>query len=227
MNILIIDDDKLVTSGIQTILEIQSQQTQLDLTIQGIGHTGIEAIALNQAHHPDIILMDIRMPEMDGIQAGKQILAEHPKSKIIYLTTFQEDQDIIEALRLGAKGYLLKTDFSSLMPALIAVHNGQRVFGDEIIAKIPDMLTPSTSTTPDKISLEFSSLTTTEQTILYNLSQGMNNKEIAEAMHFTEGTIRNYISTMLEKLHLRDRTQLAIYYYKHGLAPTNSPPEHD
>lgn len=227
MNILIIDDDKLVTSGIQTILEIQSQQTQLDLTIQGIGHTGIEAIALNQAHHPDIILMDIRMPEMDGIQAGKQILAEHPKSKIIYLTTFQEDQDIIEALRLGAKGYLLKTDFSSLMPALIAVHNGQRVFGDEIIAKIPDMLTPSTSTTPDEISLEFPSLTTTEQTILYNLSQGMNNKEIAEAMHFTEGTIRNYISTMLEKLHLRDRTQLAIYYYKHSLASTNSPPEHD
>lgn len=215
MNIIIIDDDKLVTTGIQTILEMQSQQEKVKLSIQAIGHNGMEAIQLASIYQPDLMLLDIRMPEMDGIRAGKEILKIYPDIKIIYLTTFQEDSDIIEALKLGAKGYLLKTDFSSLLPSLIAVYNGQRVFGDEIIAKIPDYIGNTDRNATLKSSMYVDELNNTETAILYNLSQGMNNKEIAEIMHFSEGTIRNYISTMLEKLHLRDRTQLAIFYYKH------------
>lgn len=214
MNILIIDDDKLVTNGIQTILNIQSQHENIDLTIQGIGHNGVEAIQLVNKYQPDVILLDIRMPKMDGITAGKQILSHHPDIKIIYLTTFQEDEDIIDALKIGAKGYLLKTDFSSLIPALVAVQNGQRVFGDEIIAKIPEFFSPDIHPSHKPSSRICNDLNTTEQQILFNLSQGMNNKQIAEIMHFSEGTIRNYISAMLDKLQLRDRTQLAIYYYK-------------
>ncbi len=212
ISVLLVDDDHLVTEGIKTIIELTTRSSNQPMSVCGIGHNGLQAIELYQTHKPDIVLMDIRMPEMDGIQAGKKILAQFPDAQLIYLTTFLEDDYIVEALQIGAKGYLLKTDFKSLIPAIHAVGQGQRVFGDEIIEKIPKMM-PSAAVNFQPQN--HPQLNDKEQLIVYHIAQGLNSKEIAEAMHFSEGTIRNYLSVILEKLQLRDRTQLAIYYYKH------------
>lgn len=207
MKLLIIDDDPLVTNGIKVIIEGESKKRGGKVEVCGLGQNGHEAIRLYKEHKPDIVLMDIRMPEMDGIEAGKAILQEDKKAKIIFLTTFLEDEYIIEALKIGAKGYILKTDFQSIYPALEAVMSGQNIFGDEIIEKIPGLF--------QELNVELiSNLTDRENEIVYWIAQGLNNRELAEKLHFSEGTVRNYISIILEKLGLRNRTEIAIFYYK-------------
>lgn len=214
MRILVVDDDLLVTRGLTTIIESASRTLEHPYTVIATARNGREAFQAYQAHQPDICLMDIRMPEMDGIEAGRRILSRYPEAKIIYLTTFQEDNYIIEALQIGAKGYILKTDYDSLIPAIQAVANGQSIFGNEIINRIPHLLNPRSenSSIPLNNPLE---LNDKELQMIKYLAQGMNNREIAQAMHFSEGTIRNYLSIILEKLDLRDRTQLVIFYYKY------------
>ncbi|MBG9980751.1 response regulator transcription factor [Facklamia sp. DSM 111018] len=211
MRILVVDDDPIVTGGIKTILEVASQSYSVPFQVIGLGHNGQDAIDLYSQLKPDILLMDIRMPVMDGICAGKMILKADPEAKIIFLTTFLEDDYIVSALQIGAKGYMMKTDYESLMPALEAVSNGQRVFGDEIIAKIPHYLSSQES----RIKKTLANFSDKEITLIQGVAEGLNNKELATSMHFSEGTIRNYLSLILEKLNLRDRTQLAIYYYKY------------
>lgn len=210
MKVLLIDDDPLVTSGIQMIIERGSISHSQPIQVCAIGSDGKEALSLYREHLPDIVLMDIRMKEMDGIEAGREILAYDSKANIIYLTTFLEDDYIVNALKIGAKGYILKTDFNTLLPAIEAVANGQSVFGNEIVSRIPQFYSQ-----PAKKEPRFENLTERENELIYYIAQGLNNKELASAMHFSEGTIRNYISELLDKLQLRDRTQLAIYYYKH------------
>jgi DNA-binding NarL/FixJ family response regulator len=212
MKILLVDDDLLVTSGIEIILKGKAADLGYDLDIVGIASHGEEAVDLYQQFHPDIVLMDIRMPVMTGIEAGKEILAKDPDARIIYLTTFLQDEYIIDALKYGAKGYLLKTDYESLVPAIEAVMKGQRVFGDEIVAKIPSYL--EQDKTVKKANPLVAQLSEKERDLIYWVAQGLNNKEIAQEMHFSEGTIRNYLSEILDKLAIRDRTQLAIYYFK-------------
>lgn len=212
MKILLVDDDLLVTSGIEIILKGKAADLGYDLDIVGISSHGEEAVDLYQQFHPDIVLMDIRMPVMTGIEAGKEILAKDPDARIIYLTTFLQDEYIIDALKYGAKGYLLKTDYESLIPAIEAVMKGQRVFGDEIVAKIPSYL--EQDKTVKKANPLVAQLSEKERDLIYWVAQGLNNKEIAQEMHFSEGTIRNYLSEILDKLAIRDRTQLAIYYFK-------------
>lgn len=212
MKILLVDDDLLVTSGIEIILKGKAADLGYDLDIVGIASHGKEAVDLYQQFHPDIVLMDIRMPVMTGIEAGKEILAKDPDARIIYLTTFLQDEYIIDALKYGAKGYLLKTDYESLIPAIEAVMKGQRVFGDEIVAKIPSYL--EQDKTVKKANPLVAQLSEKERDLIYWVAQGLNNKEIAQEMHFSEGTIRNYLSEILDKLAIRDRTQLAIYYFK-------------
>lgn len=204
MNIILIDDDKLVCSALKTILE-----SDPEFHVPVMGHDGSEAVALYKEHQPDLILMDIRMAEMTGIDAGEAILKEFPEAKILYLTTFADNEYIIRALKIGAKGYILKQNFESIIPAIKAVASGQSVFGDEIVSKLPNMSwTPVTS-------LEGLDLTEREIEVIRNVAEGLSNKEIASLLFLSEGTVRNYISTILEKLELRDRTQLAIFYYKH------------
>lgn len=212
MKILLVDDDLLVTSGIEIILKGKAADLGYDLDIVGIASYGEEAVDLYQQFHPDIVLMDIRMPVMTGIEAGKEILAKDPDARIIYLTTFLQDEYIIDALKYGAKGYLLKTDYESLISAIEAVMKGQRVFGDEIVAKIPSYL--EQDKTVKKANPLVAQLSEKERDLIYWVAQGLNNKEIAQEMHFSEGTIRNYLSEILDKLAIRDRTQLAIYYFK-------------
>jgi len=206
MNLLIVDDDQLIVTSLKIILE-----SDPNIHVIGTGTSGEEALNLFTILQPDILLMDIRMPGLTGIETGQKLLLQYPETKILYLTTFTDDEYIVEALRIGAKGYLLKQDFDSLIPALYAVYKGQNVFGNEIINKLPQLLVNETNTK----GLAAFNLTDKEQLIIEEVANGLNNKEIAEKLFLGEGTIRNYISTILDKLELRDRTQLAIFYYKH------------
>lgn len=205
MKVLIIDDDKLVSLSLKTILEADGR-----VDVVGIGNSGSDAITLYEEKQPEILLMDIRMEGMSGLEAGKIILEKYPEAKILFLTTFSDDEYIVKALHIGAKGYLLKQNFESIVPALLAVDNGQTVFGDEITGKLPTLLNQSTPS----INLDKFDITEKEMEIIKQVAEGLNNKEIAEALFLSEGTVRNYLSTILEKLNLRDRTQLAIFYYR-------------
>ena len=208
MRIIIIDDDPLVCQSLKTIIEAGSKQgSGEEIEVITMGENGEEAVAFYEKERPDIILLDIRMDKMDGLEAGKVILEKDPEAKILYLTTFLDGDYIVEALRIGAKGYLMKSGYESIVNALYAIQEGQRVFGDEIIEKIPGMIKQEkTKTIPE--------LTKREMDLVERVAEGMNNKEIAEELFLSEGTVRNYLSIILEKLQLRDRTQLAIFYYK-------------
>lgn len=204
MRVLIIDDDQLVSLSLKTILSAQA-----DIEVVGTGNSGQEAIDLYQQTQPDILLMDIRMGDMTGLEAAEIILEQSPQALIVFLTTFLDNDYVIHSLKIGAKGYILKQNFDSIVPSIKAVHVGQSVFGDQIVSLMPELLLAKNGeTTID------SCLSEREQTILTEIAEGLNNKEIAEKLFLSEGTVRNYISTMLDKLELRDRTQLAIYYYK-------------
>ncbi len=206
MRVLIIDDDQLVSLSLKTILGAQAE-----IEVVGTGNSGQEGIELYRQTQPDILLMDIRMGDMTGLEAAEIILQEFPQALIIFLTTFLDNDYVIHSLKIGAKGYILKQNFESIVPAIKAVQVGQSVFGEQIVSLMPDLLSAKSADnrTDDCLSQR-------EQTILTEIAEGLNNKEIAEKLFLSEGTVRNYISTMLDKLQLRDRTQLAIYYYKNS-----------
>lgn len=206
MNVLVIDDDKLVCSSLKIILS-----SNPEIHVVGTGNSGKDAIRLYKELEPDILLMDIRMEEMSGLEAGEQILSTHKDAKILYLTTFLDDDYIIKALNIGATGYMLKQNYESIIPALLAVESGNNVYGNEIITKLPTLLAQNTSVK----SYEAYGITEKEHDIICKISEGLSNKEIADILFLSEGTVRNYISLILEKLELRDRTQIAIFYYKH------------
>lgn len=203
MNIVIIDDDKLVAVSLKTILESTGS-----VKVLAMGSCGEEAIELYSLLKPDVLLMDIRMNGMSDIEAGEKILAGYPDARILYLTTFSDDEYIIKAVLMGAKGYILKQDFESICPALETVMNGQTVFGSDVASKLPELLTNHSS-----FDFDHYSIVEKEQEIIEQVAKGLSNKEIASLLYLSEGTVRNYISTILEKLSLRDRTQLAIFYY--------------
>ena len=216
MKIVIVDDDKLVAMSLKTIVE-----TDKDIEVLATGGSGKEAIKLYEEFQPDILLTDIRMEGMTGLEAGEQILTSHPDAKILYLTTFNDDEYIVKALSIGAKGYIIKQDFDSIIPSLKAVYSGQSVFGNEITEKLPDILTtqkavsvPAIEDTEGTFDYAAFGLTDQEAEIVKCVADGLSNKEIADKLFLSEGTVRNYISNILSKLELRDRTNLAIFYYK-------------
>ena len=205
MNILIVDDDFLVAGALKTILE-----TQEDFHVPACGSDGSEAAALFRQHRPDVLLMDIRMKDMNGLDASAEILREFPEARILLLTTFSDDEYIIKALKLGAKGYLLKQDYQNIVPAVRAVYSGQTVFGDAIVSKIPSLLQR-----PPAFDYASCDINDRELEIIRLIADGLSNKEIASALYLSEGTVRNYLSSILDKLELRDRTQVAVFYYQH------------
>ena len=198
MEIIIVDDDYLVVNSLKTIITAQG------IKVLDVGYNGLEAIELYKRHRPDLILMDIRMDGLNGIEATKEILKIDPNAKILLITTFEDDECIAAALSLGCKGYILKQNIEGIIPAINAVHSGNLVFDSKIVSRMKGR----TKNVVNK------NLSPRELDILLLVAEGLNNKEIAKSLFLSEGTIRNYISTMLEKLSLRDRTQLAIYYYK-------------
>ena len=201
MNVIIIDDDKFVTSALKAILEASG-----DVTVPATGTDGSEAIELYEKYNPDILLTDIQMKGLSGLEATEAIIKKYPDARILLLTTFLDDEYIIQALKLGAKGYLLKQDYESILPALEAVYSGQSVFGTEIISKIPGLIS-STS----KFDYTLYDINEREINIIELIADGLSNKEIAAKLFLSEGTVRNYLSQILEKLGLHNRTQLAVF----------------
>ncbi|WP_250675317.1 response regulator transcription factor [Paraclostridium ghonii] len=204
MRVLVIDDDKLVCVSLKTILEVEK-----DIKVVGTGFNGNEAIELYQNLKPDILLMDIRMENMTGLEAAEIILKKDNNAKILFLTTFSDNEYIVKALKIGAKGYIIKQNFECIVPSLRAVYTGQNVFGDDIISKIPSLINSSS----EKDFTSFG-ITAKELEIITLVADGLSNKEISNRLFLSEGTVRNTITTILQKLDLRDRTQLAIFYYK-------------
>lgn len=204
MRVVVVDDDKLVCVSLKTILEVEA-----DINVVGTANNGKEAIELYNSFKPDILLIDIRMETMTGLEAGETILQGDKNAKILFLTTFSDDEYIIKALKIGAKGYIIKQNFECIVPSLKAVYMGQSVFGDDIVSKIPSLIS-------NNYKADFSSFGITEKEldIITIVAEGLSNKEIANRLYLSEGTVRNSLSTILEKLKLRDRTQLAIFYYK-------------
>ena len=206
MNIVIVDDDRFVSGALKTILEVSEE-----ITVDAVGEDGAEAVALYRRHRPDVLLMDIRMKEMSGLEAAEKILEEFPDAKILLLTTFSDDDYIVRALRLGAKGYLLKQDYASILPALQAVDAGQTVFGREVVSKLPNLIHPQ----KESYDYRARDISPRELEIIRLIAEGLSNREIASELFLSEGTVRNYLSSILDKLSLRDRTQVAVFYYQH------------
>ena len=203
MKVAVIDDDSLVSVSLKTILESTGS-----ITVCAMGKSGAEAADIFREHDPDVLLMDIRVEGMNGIEAGEIVLREFPNAKILYLTTFSDDEYIIKALNMGAKGYILKQDFESIAPALEAVMRGQSVFGEKIMNRLPELMKPK-----EEYDFAAHGISEKEKEIMELVAEGLSNKEISSKLFLSEGTIRNYISLLLDKLCLRDRTQLAVYYY--------------
>ena len=204
IRVLVVDDDPLVTESLKTILEISDE-----IQVVGTGNAASEAVTLYLQERPDVLLTDIRMGESTGIEAAKEIFKHVPDAAILLLTTFSDDEYIREALQIGVKGYLIKQDLASIVPAIKAVTNGQSVFGTEIAGKLASILTDQLPRKHPSVELS-----EREKSILIAVANGKNNKEIAKELFLSEGTVRNNISQLLEKLDVRDRTQLAIFYYQ-------------
>ncbi len=205
IDIIIIDDDKIICDALSQIINQNEQYNVLD-----VGYSYDDAIRLFYKHKPNIALFDIRLGDKNGIDAAEKILSDYPDAKIIFLSTFSEDEYILKAVSIGAKGYIIKHDIDTIISSLKSVNNGQVVFAKEVYEKLPTLL-------KEKKEQETQPFDFTEMQIeiLELVALGLNNKEIAEKLFLGEGTVRNYISNLLTKLNLRNRTELAIYYYKH------------
>lgn len=199
------DDDALIRDGLKILIELEE-----DFTVVGTATNGQEAFELCQRDKPDLVLMDIRMPVMDGV-LGTQLIKRHFQDiKVVILTTFKDDEYIKEAVKSGAEGYILKNQpTDSIIESLRAVGKGNIVFEKEVAGTISSMLKEERKRTPHEVDL-----TPRELEILQLVADGLSNKEISERIFLSEGTTRNYVTSLLEKLGLRDRTQLAIYYLK-------------
>jgi len=216
--IVIIDDDDMITMSLEMIISADPE-----FEVVAKGHSGRDAIRLYQEYHPDLLLSDIRMEDMNGLDAAEEILAQDHQAVILLLTTFSDDEYIVKALKLGVKGYLLKQDYTSLLVSLRAALNGQSVFGGAVVNKLPEIMQKageeSMAYTGDVAGSTFDykahDITEKEYQVIQLVSEGYSNKEIAERIFLSEGTVRNYLSQILEKLELRDRTQLAIFYLRH------------
>lgn len=205
MKVILIDDDTFVTMSLQTILAADPE-----IQIVGISNNGTDALQLYKDTLPDVVLMDIRMKDKTGLEASEEILGYDKDAKILLLTTFQDEEYIIQALLIGTKGYLLKQDYESLIPSIKTVFAGQLVYGKHIMGKLPKLLQRQ-----DTFDFASVGLTNRELDVTSYVAKGLSNKEIALQMFLSEGTVRNYLSSILDKLDLRDRTQLAIFYLNH------------
>ena len=203
MKIVIVDDDQLVAVSLKTIISGAE-----NIEVCAIGSSADEAVELYRKHKPDIMLMDIRMGEKTGLEAAEIILSEDNNAKILFLTTFADEEYIFKALKIAAKGYILKQNYESIVPSLVAVEHGQNVYGEEIVNKLPTISHNNVKKSAEEFGIN-------EKEIIDLVSKGLSNKEIASEMYLSEGTVRNYLSVILDKLNLRDRTQLVIFYFNY------------
>lgn len=211
IHILIVEDQDIIRRGLKTLIRSKS-----DLRVVGEVSNGQEAIDLmktlySQDQAPDIILMDIRMPIMDGVMATQKICQQFPATKILILTTFDDTEYVAEALRHGAKGYLLKdTPSEELAEVIRMIHRGYTQFSPGILEKMIANVSSKESQQSVELPPGLAELTVRERQVLLLIAKGATNREIAETLFLSQGTVRNYISNILARLNLNDRTQAAI-----------------
>lgn len=208
MRIIIVDDDKLVCDSLKIILGAQP-----GIEVVGLGSSGDDAVRLFRELAPDVALLDIQMPGRDGLSAAREILAEDPAARVVFLTTFSDDEYIVAALELGARGYLIKTDVRAIPPALAQVMEGKRVLEGKPADSVDFSAGVEEAESHEQIGA-FATLTDREFEVVRLIAEGLDNKEIAATAYMGEGTVRNHISSILAKLGLRNRTQIAIAYLK-------------
>ncbi len=206
IRVLLVDDQRLMRDGLRTLIELET-----DLDVAGEAEDGLQAITAYRDMGPDIVLMDVRMPNLNGVEATRRIKADWPEANILILTTFDDDEYIFEGLRAGASGYLLKdVSGKELAEAIRTVANGGTLIAPSVARKVVSefaRLKPApkeiSETLPDPLSER-------EIEILKVVAQGHTNKEIADQLYLAEGTVKNYVTSILQKIGARDRTQAAI-----------------
>ena len=213
IKIVIADDQRLMREGLKTIIELEA-----DMVVPATAANGMEALELCREVRPDIVLMDMRMPEMDGVEATRQITAEGLKAKVIVVTTFDDDELIIKALQAGAKTYLLK-DLPSekLLSVIRATHRGDIVLQPEIAAKLVERASAVEDKTVAEDDYANEKLTTREKEILSLMADGLSNSSIASRLYLSEGTVKNQVSVIYSKLGTSDRTQAVLLAMKQKL----------
>ena len=209
IRVLIVDDHAIVREGQRALID-----TEPGMTVVGEAKDGFEAVELAASLRPDVILMDLHMPRRDGIEAIKEIKAANPAARILVLTSFTEDQKVYAAIKAGAMGYLLK-DASppEILAAIHQVHQGETSLNPSIADKLIRELQRASNSTPTE-----DPLTAREVEILKLIAQGLPNQEIADKLVISERTVRTHVSTVLNKLHVANRTQAALYALRAGLA---------
>jgi len=206
--VLIADDQTLFRTGLARLLD---EDPRVEVVGQAVD--GADAVKRAAALQPDVILMDLKMPNLDGSEATRQIVAEHPEIKVLILSTFDADSYVLQALRAGASGYVLKdSQPDAIVSSILAVVNGERVMANAVANRVLDMLTGATS--PKQF---YDGLTAREVEILKLLAAGQANKQIARRLHISEKTVRNHVSHMYEKLGIYDRSQAVLYAVRKGL----------
>ena len=214
IRVLICDDQDLVCEGLRAILEASPE-----IQVAGVAHDGAEAIELVEKSAPDVVLMDLKMPIMNGLQATQAIRQKHPQVKVLVLTTYDADEWVFDAIRSGAAGYLLKnTPREALVRAIKDTVEGKTPVDSAVAGKLFSRLT---SNTPVPESSTFKDLTERDLDVLRLVARGLTNADIAQRLFLTEGTVRNYVSQVLMKLGVTDRTQAAVIALRHGLVDLN------
>jgi DNA-binding NarL/FixJ family response regulator len=214
IRILVVDDHAIVRQGLCLFIEVQE-----DMEIVGEGTNGVEAVELARRTQPDIVLLDLVMPEMDGIQATSRIIEQSPNSRVIILTSFGEEDKVLPAIRAGAQGYLLKDIApNELVKAVRDAHRGDVQLHPEIARKLMSAVATGEMPAESRTSTgAFDELTEREREVLGLIADGLNNRQIAEKLFISQKTVKTHVSGILSKLGLADRTQAAIYALRHGL----------
>jgi DNA-binding NarL/FixJ family response regulator len=212
VRVLVVDDQQLIREGIASLLSIQP-----GITVVGMASDGREAVDKAIALEPDVVLMDVRMPECDGAQATGQIRRELPGCRVIMLSTFDDEEYVVQALRAGAAGYLLKDlPARELADAVRLARSGIAQFGSQAAGRLASVLARHPASAAEGAEIG-QSLTAREVDVLRLIARGATNREIAAHLFLSEGTVKNHISRILRRMGLRDRTQAAIYARDHGL----------
>ena len=221
IKVLLVDDQTLIRQGIRLLLEIEP-----DIQVVGQAADGRLALEQVEALHPDVVLMDVRMPEMDGVAATRLLSTSHPEVKVIILTTFEDDETVFEGLKAGARGYLLK-DISSeeMAQAVRKVAAGEALIQSRLTRKVLAEFSRMASATDRQASPKTAAvvealpvpLTERELQVLQALAHGLSNREIADQLVITEGTVKNHVSSLIDKLGVRDRTQAVLKAQELGL----------
>ena len=210
MKVIICDDQAIVRDGLEMLLKLEA-----DINVVGTAEDGAEAVEMVAKESPDLVLMDLKMPVMNGVEATRQIRANYPEVKVLVLTTYDDDEWVFDAINAGASGYLLKdTPRDEVVKVIRGTVSGKVYLDPSVAGKVMEQVS-NQSTQP--LTMITDKLTEREIEVLRLLAKGLNNKDIAERLFLSEGTVRNHVSTILSKLGVSDRTQAAVIALQHGL----------